>query len=64
MTGVLRWLVVREIVVAVHISAFGRWWAAHAGARLEKLSGRVSRRRGLKARDADAGAPDGRGARP
>ncbi|MEH6391138.1 MAG: hypothetical protein V7763_05735 [Sulfitobacter sp.] len=38
MTRVLRWFVIKEIVVANHLGAVGDWWAASAARRLGKLS--------------------------
>lgn len=38
MRGVLRWVVIKEISVAVHLGALGDWWAASAARRLRKLS--------------------------
>lgn len=46
MRRVLRWIATAEIVAAVHVTAFGRWWADAAVARLGKISGVISR--GLK----------------
>ncbi|WP_372993876.1 hypothetical protein [Sulfitobacter sp.] len=38
MTRVLRWVVIKEIIVATHLGALGDWWAASAARRLGKLS--------------------------
>lgn len=46
MRRALRWISAAEIIAAVHVTAFGRWWAAAAAARLGKLYGDISR--GLK----------------
>jgi hypothetical protein len=37
-----RWLCTLEIIAAVRVTAFGRWWAAAAVARLGKLSGKYA----------------------
>ncbi|MGS4985016.1 MULTISPECIES: hypothetical protein [Pseudosulfitobacter] len=38
MTGVLRWILIKEISAAVRLGALGDWWAASAVRRLRKLS--------------------------
>tara|TARA_R110002110_G_scaffold185221_4_gene392307 strand:+ start:1556 stop:1696 length:141 start_codon:yes stop_codon:yes gene_type:complete len=38
MRGFLRWVVIKEIIIANHLGAVGDWWAASAARRLGKLS--------------------------
>jgi hypothetical protein len=37
--GLLRAMTVAEVMVAVRVCAFGRWWAQAAARRLGKISG-------------------------
>lgn len=42
MTRVLVFLAHLELTAALHLGAAGQWWAAHAAARLGKLSAKHS----------------------